>query len=98
VGTVEAMARHKTSPSQDDKFIAHLRSQRGALSELAFKLGIRPQATHLWHQVPLNRVSIVSDILGIPKSRIRPDQYSKKDNVPKKRKRSKRSTPQHLSA
>jgi pyruvate kinase len=53
-----------------------LRKKRGALSELAFKLGIRPQATHLWRRVPLDRVGDVSKILGVPKAKIRPDHYT----------------------
>jgi hypothetical protein len=80
------MARRKTVPNHDDDFMKQLRAKRGALSELAFKLGIRPQATHLWHRVPLDRVSDVSKILDVPKSKIRPDHYSGDDDSPTKRK------------
>jgi hypothetical protein len=60
--------------------MTQLRKQRGMLSHLAFRLGIRPQATHLWRQVPLDRVGDVSKILGVPKSKIRPDHYSGDDD------------------
>ena len=70
------MARRKTLSDQDDDFIRQLRATRGALSELAYKLGISPQAVHLWRRVPLDRVGDVAKILGITKSKIRPDHYS----------------------
>lgn len=42
-------------------------------SEIARRLGITPVAVHNWRVVPEARLQAVSDILGIPAKRLRPD-------------------------
>ncbi|WP_244526790.1 Cro/CI family transcriptional regulator [Methylobacterium sp. 275MFSha3.1] len=47
----------------------------GGLNELAKRLGVSRQALQQWEQVPSKRVIELERILGVHRSRIRPDLY-----------------------
>jgi DNA-binding transcriptional regulator YdaS (Cro superfamily) len=62
----------------EDKTLLMLRRDRGRLTELAHKLGLRPQAVHQWRRVPIARVLEVEAITGINRKLLRPDFYYNK--------------------
>lgn len=77
---MKASASKKTQKNQhlEDarEAMRELRSKRGALSQLAVKLGVTAQAVHLWEVVPIQRVLEVERITGISRQRLRPDFFA----------------------
>jgi DNA-binding transcriptional regulator YdaS (Cro superfamily) len=45
----------------------------GSVSALARAAGVRPQAVSQWKSVPINRVLLIEEKLGIPRHQLRPD-------------------------
>lgn len=45
------------------------------LSWLAEQIGLTPAAVSAWSKVPAERVVRISNLLGVPRERLRPDLY-----------------------
>lgn len=79
----KAVARRAARPSgkqrlrrqvvQLDEVVRHIKANRGVTGKIAVACGITRQAVCLWRRVPIERVTIVAKITGIPRHRIRPD-------------------------
>jgi hypothetical protein len=65
-----------------DKVIEKIRSTRGLPVRIAEACDIERAAVYQWEQVPLTRVHVVAEVLGMKPEDIRPDFFN-----PKKRKR-----------
>ena len=46
---------------------------KSAQARIAKELGITPGAVSQWRRVPVNRVTVVAAVLGVPISEVRPD-------------------------
>jgi DNA-binding transcriptional regulator YdaS (Cro superfamily) len=44
-------------------------------AELAERLGITPGAISQWDKIPINRVTDVERVTGVPREQLRPDIY-----------------------
>jgi hypothetical protein len=51
-----------------------LRQQRGSVTRIACALRIKPQAVHMWQQIPLHRVLQVAALTDRPWRSLRPDK------------------------
>lgn len=74
-------------PSQRD--IAKMRESlegRGGITWLARALGLKKQAISRWHRVPIERVTRVSQLTGIPRHEVRPDKPELFPHPPTRRK------------
>jgi hypothetical protein len=60
-----------------DPAIALIRANRGMAVRIAEALGIDKQAVYQWKKVPPLRVLTVSEIIGMPPEKIRPDVFKK---------------------
>jgi len=67
-------AHDRTAPITDPTLL-RLRQERGALTRIAHKLGIKPQALHQWRCVPLEWVNKFELATGIPREILRPDFF-----------------------
>jgi DNA-binding transcriptional regulator YdaS (Cro superfamily) len=47
----------------------------GSVKALAEAAGVRPQAISQWQRIPTDRVVRISEALGIPRHKLRPDLY-----------------------
>jgi DNA-binding transcriptional regulator YdaS (Cro superfamily) len=64
------------TPNPDwDRAIRKIRATRGLSMRIAEELGIRPQAVHAWHRVPITRVLDVERITGLSRHFLRPEIY-----------------------
>lgn len=52
----------------------------GGVAELARIIGVRTQAISQWKRVPAHHCRVISQELGIPKSKLRPDMWGRKAN------------------
>lgn len=58
-----------------DISIKEIANQAGGVVALSLKLGLSRGAVSQWKTVPLNRVSDVARITGIPRDKLRPDVF-----------------------
>lgn len=47
----------------------------GSASKLAEYLGVSRSAVHQWQNIPLRYLKEISEVTGIPRSKLRPDLY-----------------------
>jgi DNA-binding transcriptional regulator YdaS (Cro superfamily) len=60
----------------------------GGLTALAEGIGLSRSAVYQWRgRIPAERVPAISNVTGIPKSRLRPDLYPDEEKPRKKRRR-----------
>lgn len=69
-----------------DRIMARIRAERGLSVRVAQACGIARTAVYQWTKVPLERVHVVADLLGIPPEQVRPDFFR-----PKRKRSSPRS-------
>ena len=50
---------------------------RGLKSRIAELCNISPNAVYQWEKVPAEHVHVVESVLGVPRSKLRPDLYPK---------------------
>jgi hypothetical protein len=60
-----------------DKVMSMIRNKRGMSMRVAEACGIQRAAVYQWKQVPLNRIHIVAEVLGLKPEQIRPDFFQK---------------------
>jgi DNA-binding transcriptional regulator YdaS (Cro superfamily) len=60
-----------------DPAIAMIRAERGLAVRIADALGIDKSAVYQWVRVPATRVQIVSELIGMPPEKIRPDIFKR---------------------
>lgn len=89
--------QRRDRPQAMAAIITHVETQlihkkRGGIAWLADRLGLTKQALSRWSAVPLDRVSAVSQITGIPPHEIRPDKPDIWPVVQTKKRRKDRAT------
>jgi hypothetical protein len=65
-------------PAVIDKAIVKIRSERGLPVRIAQTCGIARTAVYEWTRVPIERVHVVADIIGMTPEQIRPDIFRPK--------------------
>jgi hypothetical protein len=63
---------------QADKAIHKIRNTRNLPTQVAEACGITRMAVYQWKQVPISRVHLVADIIGMTPEQIRPDIFRPK--------------------
>lgn len=58
-----------------ETLLRYLDEQRGRRLELAKALNCRPSAISQWRRVPIDRVTEVERLTGIPRHELRPDIF-----------------------
>jgi transcriptional regulator with XRE-family HTH domain len=58
-----------------DKIVERIRKERGLSVRVAEACGIKRTAVYQWEQVPLSRVHVVAEVLGIKPEQVRPDFF-----------------------
>lgn len=58
-----------------DPIVTEALSAAGGATPMARELNITPQAVSQWKRVPIEHVSAVSRLTGIPRERLRPDVF-----------------------
>jgi hypothetical protein len=58
-----------------DAIIAMIRGERGLSVRIAEACGIERAAVYQWDKVPLERVHVVAEVLGIAPENVRPDFF-----------------------
>lgn len=57
------------------QLLEYLNEERGRRFKLAEELGISPSAISMWKRVPVDRVSDIERLTGIPRQDLRPDIF-----------------------
>jgi hypothetical protein len=65
-----------------DSIIRRIRSERGLSVRIANACGIKRTAVYQWTRVPIMRVHIVADVLGVDPKDIRPDVFRPNRGLP----------------
>lgn len=71
-----------------EKLTSYLKAERGRLTQLAKRIGIRPSAVSQWKSVPVEHLPEVSEFTSIPREELLPDAFRAPNiKAPKKKRR-----------